>query len=52
VTLQEARQLYDHLASQWTPFDGRGEGLTLWHYRGGPWELADELMFEEQITEQ
>lgn len=45
VTPAEARTTYDHLAAGWEPFAGRGEGLLLWWYRGGPWEIADEFDF-------
>ena len=41
----EARVLHDRLAATWEPFDGRGEGLMLWRYLGGPWELAGEFPF-------
>ena len=41
----EARKLYDRLTSEWTVFQGYGEGLLLWYYLGGPWELADEFPF-------
>jgi len=43
VTPATARRLFDDLGSTWQPFDGRGEGLLLWRYRGGPWELVDEF---------
>lgn len=45
TTPHEARQLYDRLTSEWTSFQGHGEGLLLWYYLGGPWELADEFPF-------
>lgn len=35
-----ARSLYDDLRAGFTPWQARGEGLLLWHYRGGPWEAA------------
>jgi 2'-5' RNA ligase len=40
-----ARQLYERLAPQWQALTGRGEGLCLWHYRGGPWEPAARFPF-------
>lgn len=37
-----ARQLFDELSSNWRMDDGRGEGVSLWVYEGGPWKwLAD-----------
>lgn len=35
-----ARDLFDELSRGWQPFRGRGEGLLLWRYKGGPWEAA------------
>lgn len=43
VTVDEARQVYSQLANDWQPVQGRGEGLLLWYYKGGPWELASQL---------
>jgi 2'-5' RNA ligase len=40
VSPEMARRLYDELAPRWQALAGSGEGLCLWHYRGGPWELA------------
>lgn len=40
-----ARRTFAHLAADWVPFAGRGEGLDLWYYRGGPWEPADGFDF-------
>ena len=37
VTPAKARALFDELSQGWQPFDGRGEGLQLWRYQGGPW---------------
>ena len=45
VTSDEARRLYEQLSQTWQPIEGSGEGLLLWHYRGGPWELANEFEF-------
>ncbi|MCU0570835.1 MAG: 2'-5' RNA ligase family protein [Oculatellaceae cyanobacterium Prado106] len=42
---QRARQLYQQLEQDWQPFEGYGEGLLLWYYRGGPWELLQEFSF-------
>jgi 2'-5' RNA ligase len=45
VAHSEAQRLYHRLAATWSPFGGRGEGLMLWRYLGGPWELVDEFAF-------
>lgn len=47
VTPEQARQLYTQLLGDWKAFNGRGEGLLLWYYKGGPWELAGEFNFME-----
>jgi 2'-5' RNA ligase len=46
TTAETARQLYDQLVNEWQPFEGSGEGLLLWYYKGGPWELVDEFAFK------
>ena len=43
----EARKLYERMRASWQPKTGRAVGLQLWHYLGGPWELADEFAFGE-----
>ena len=45
VMPDKARALFDQLSANWRPFDGRGEGLQLWRYQGGPWEAAGEWGF-------
>ncbi|MDX2240544.1 MAG: 2'-5' RNA ligase family protein [Leptolyngbyaceae cyanobacterium bins.302] len=45
VPRQAAQQLHNQLAHRWKPLMGRGEGLLLWYYRGGPWELVREFPF-------
>lgn len=45
TTPAAAQQLYHHLGAEWHPIEGRAEGLLLWHYRGGPWQLAGEFGF-------
>lgn len=45
VAPAEAKALYENLRSTWVPFRGVGEGLSLWHYRGGPWEPAGSFPF-------
>jgi 2'-5' RNA ligase len=45
VTTAEARTLMDDLQAGFAPWEGQGEGLALWHYRGGPWEPAASFRF-------
>jgi 2'-5' RNA ligase len=45
VAPEEARMLYEQMQTNWHPFEGNGEGLLLWYYRGGPWELVEEFPF-------
>jgi len=45
VAAANARQTYEELTQQWQPIRGSGEGLLLWYYRNGPWELANEFSF-------
>jgi 2'-5' RNA ligase len=45
VAAAEAQRVYDALETRWQSFDGYGEGLLLWHYQGGPWQLAHAFPF-------
>ncbi|MGI0484583.1 2'-5' RNA ligase family protein [Pantanalinema rosaneae CENA516] len=45
VSSTEARQVYAQLSQSWQPSNGQGEGLLLWHYQGGPWQLATQVLF-------
>lgn len=45
VTAQAAQQLYTQLAEQWEPTAGWAEGLLLWRYLGGPWQLVCDFRF-------
>jgi 2'-5' RNA ligase len=45
VTAAEAQQVYKTLEARWQALDGFGEGLLLWHYQGGPWQLAHSFPF-------
>ena len=45
VDAPTARELYTELSANWQQHDAVGEGLTLWYYHGGPWELAGEFPF-------
>lgn len=33
------------LRARFAPWEGRAEGVDLWHYRGGPWEPAGAWAF-------
>jgi hypothetical protein len=45
ATATEAQQVYEELGARWQALDGYGEGLLLWHYQGGPWQLAHAFPF-------
>jgi 2'-5' RNA ligase len=45
VAPEAARALLEEMQAGFTPWEARGEGLLLWHYRGGPWEAAAEFAF-------
>lgn len=47
VTPEQARRLYDQLQRDWQTLGARGEGLLLWRYLNGPWELAHEFPFRK-----
>ncbi len=40
-----ANALYDSLSAGFQPFTAQGTGLSLWAYRGGPWEKGEEFGF-------
>lgn len=40
-----AKRLYAQLSDAFEPFEATGVGLSLWHYRGGPWEAAGDFPF-------
>lgn len=45
VTAEAAAGLLSELGAGFEPWEARGEGLLLWHYRGGPWEAAASIPF-------
>jgi 2'-5' RNA ligase len=45
VTPDVARRTFEFLSGGWESQTAGGVGLTLWHYRGGPWELAADFAF-------
>jgi 2'-5' RNA ligase len=53
ATPETARELLAALtAAADAPRTGRGEGLLLWRYAGGPWEAVDALAFRETPTQE
>jgi 2'-5' RNA ligase len=45
ATPEEAHTLLETLSAAFQPWGAQGEGLLLWHYRGGPWEAAGSFPF-------
>lgn len=45
VDPQAARELHDYLRATFEPREATIEGVTLWRYLGGPWELVQEFRF-------
>lgn len=45
VLPEQARRLYDHLRDDWHTLAAHGEGLLLWRYLNGHWELVQEFSF-------
>ena len=48
VTPAEAASLLAAMEAAFTPFSIRAEGLALWRYLGGPWELAGRYAFSQE----
>lgn len=42
---KEARLIYEKLKESWQLRTGTTIALQLWHYKGGPWQLANEFDF-------
>ncbi len=40
-----ARATFSDLQAAFTPFEGRADGLRLWAYLGGPWEVVADTPF-------
>lgn len=51
ATAEAARQLHAELTAAWQPRTGRGEGLLLWRYAGGPWDAAGAFPFRAPAQE-
>lgn len=45
-----ARSQYEQAAREWQLLHGLGEGLLLWYYKGGPWELVETFEFQPNAT--
>ncbi|RFC62397.1 2'-5' RNA ligase family protein [Fulvimarina endophytica] len=50
VDPSKARKLFEELDDAFEPFSFDVLGLMLWHYHGGPWELAEEFPFSHATT--
>ena len=50
VSPAQARALFERLRQTWQPFGGQGTGLRLWRYLGGPWELLEAFVFEQDAA--
>ena len=51
ATGESARALLELLRAGFRGFEVSAEGLDLWHYLGGPWELAGTFWFGEDKAE-
>lgn len=47
VTAVVARALYEEMQESWKTLMAQGEGLLLWRYCGGPWELVEQFLFND-----
>ena len=47
VAPEIARRTFESLTTAWKMTNGIGEGLLLWHYLEGPWELIGEFPFNQ-----
>lgn len=41
----EARRVFEQFQGTWQPRGGTATALQLWHYKDGPWQLANEFDF-------
>jgi hypothetical protein len=48
VPADKARALYEQLTREFTPFTAYGTGLSVWVYRGGPWEPLATYPFRQE----
>jgi 2'-5' RNA ligase len=45
VQAHKAKMLHAAMRTTWEPVEGRGLGLLLWRYLGGPWEPVETFDF-------
>lgn len=50
VSREEASATLGALRASFTPWDGQGVALRLWHYRGESWEPAGRFAFADQAV--
>lgn len=50
VMPEQSRRLYDQLKGDWQTLAAHGEGLLLWRYLNGPWELVQEFSFGDSVA--
>ncbi len=50
VTPEAAKTLLQHLRSTFAPARVEATGLSLWHYRNGPWEPARLFSFAQPLV--
>ncbi len=49
ATPEQARTLLAELRQTFTPFQVQARALNLWHYLGGPWQLAETLCLVPEV---
>ena len=52
VTPAAAQKLLRLLEAEFVPWSIQAVGLDLWHYLGGPWQLAQTFLFESATPKQ
>ena len=48
VAATTARALYEELTATFQPFTAYGTGLSVWAYKGGPWEAVANYTFDKE----
>lgn len=48
TTQESSKVLLSAMQSEFRQFEVVAEGLELWHYRGGPWDLVETFLFERR----
>jgi len=49
VPAATARVLYEELTAGYKPFTAYGTGLSVWAYKGGPWEAVGNYIFVKKV---